>query len=808
MSTDGSEQVVEETPVVKLRRRLSNVPEVQAKYGLPNASGPQQRARADSAPTVLDPQNQEKVRLAEEQKVKAAQDQAAKDKAAADVDQGISDLDLDLFTFGQFKIKASPQDLSEIDRLKKKAVVDKQIVDPVAAVVALGNTHQEMSRLHEALKDKIEVETRALTSGQAVDKLKKAASAPKYDGKNILKNTGEKEFTSDVAKPVDRFMGDVETKVKARQLLTEAEQVRLLELSGMVAKYGEKYAEKQAGLEKEKDKHPNEYKLYVDYVRKCKEIGDELGALERNNIPDELRLLRERKRELEKGLAQYDKTHGLWKRLDKKTYDKYADVRGEFNQTQKGIFNGVTDQSAPDELKNAAAKVDLLTSDVNQKMREMFGSKAAMDQLDKAVDDMGSKADSSADKEFVKEAFKARFNVEVFEGEISKTNVMAFYKTFKMVPDSHTKGNEWLTNVNRKKSLGDVTSSYDAPDKGPGVKPRGEVAIRAMRTSGPVEMVQNDIVAPMIFSGVDGNKKINQFTWVTLHEIGHAVDHADDFMSNGTNNGLFGDWKSHGFDEIKGLIKKKLLKAFPKYPADFVAAYVERVCANKPLKDADRDELAKKWGIEMKVALTKPKDKNGLLNDDGLKSAEAARLKFEQDGWNDDATKKARSDAEGLLKVPTMLDIAMRILERVLGQKKPLAAAVDDVLDSLPDSADLNAEPDWDGLKKADILRWYKSACLVEPKGVLDGIKQMTGAACWIRSAEYPIDDRIYHESYKGKWVSYALKARQDKLTDYQYRAAGEFFAESYAAFFMKKLRPGDILDAIDALQKKEALKN
>jgi hypothetical protein len=54
--------------------------------------------------------------------------------------------------------------------------------------------------------------------------------------------------------------------------------------------------------------------------------------------------------------------------------------------------------------------------------------------------------------------------------------------------------------------------------------------------------------------------------------------------------------------------------------------------------------------------------------------------------------------------------------------------------------------------------------------------------------AAYAINGRVYQESYEGTWTSYDLSARSAKLTNYQFRAAGEWYAESYAAFYRNKL--------------------
>jgi hypothetical protein len=56
--------------------------------------------------------------------------------------------------------------------------------------------------------------------------------------------------------------------------------------------------------------------------------------------------------------------------------------------------------------------------------------------------------------------------------------------------------------------------------------------------------------------------------------------------------------------------------------------------------------------------------------------------------------------------------------------------------------------------------------------------------------ARLAIGGRVYQESYAGSWVSYKLSARAQGITGYQFRSPMEWFAELYAAFFMKKLNP------------------
>ncbi|MES2637827.1 MAG: hypothetical protein V4850_00025 [Myxococcota bacterium] len=55
-------------------------------------------------------------------------------------------------------------------------------------------------------------------------------------------------------------------------------------------------------------------------------------------------------------------------------------------------------------------------------------------------------------------------------------------------------------------------------------------------------------------------------------------------------------------------------------------------------------------------------------------------------------------------------------------------------------------------------------------------------------AAAVAIGGRVYVQAYAERWCSYALAARGEKVTDYQFRAEGEWFAEIYTAYYLGKL--------------------
>lgn len=66
------------------------------------------------------------------------------------------------------------------------------------------------------------------------------------------------------------------------------------------------------------------------------------------------------------------------------------------------------------------------------------------------------------------------------------------------------------------------------------------------------------------------------------------------------------------------------------------------------------------------------------------------------------------------------------------------------------------------------------------------------GAKCTqaIADGGFIIGDRIYHEAYANRWVSYKATARAEGITGYQFRAPGEWFSELYAAYKSEQMKP------------------
>lgn len=89
-------------------------------------------------------------------------------------------------------------------------------------------------------------------------------------------------------------------------------------------------------------------------------------------------------------------------------------------------------------------------------------------------------------------------------------------------------------------------------------------------------------------------------------------------------------------------------------------------------------------------------------------------------------------------------------------------------------------EKAWNKAKDA-VDAWYK---LTSDKG---------GKKIWYSysdSKQAAIGTTVYQEAYPKQWVSYLLAERSKGITAYQWRAAGEWFAELYMCWYGKKLKP------------------
>jgi len=105
------------------------------------------------------------------------------------------------------------------------------------------------------------------------------------------------------------------------------------------------------------------------------------------------------------------------------------------------------------------------------------------------------------------------------------------------------------------------------------------------------------------------------------------------------------------------------------------------------------------------------------------------------------------------------------VLDKILNQKPVRPASV------VAGSDDAKAYDEFD--------KWHRLA-------TSSGIYERQGDCDYITIG----NKTVYHEAYPREWVSYLAAARKQGLTGYQFRAPGEWFAELYAAYKAKMLKP------------------
>ncbi|HEX8109170.1 MAG TPA: hypothetical protein VF516_15660, partial [Kofleriaceae bacterium] len=92
----------------------------------------------------------------------------------------------------------------------------------------------------------------------------------------------------------------------------------------------------------------------------------------------------------------------------------------------------------------------------------------------------------------------------------------------------------------------------------------------------------------------------------------------------------------------------------------------------------------------------------------------------------------------------------------------------------------------------------FKTAALICNDPAVKALDETVGISPWVKDMPSVIDGRVYHEAYAGRWVSYEAAARARKVSNYQFRAPGEWFAEAYAAYYEPSQVKGSKLNQRD----------
>jgi|GEM_PF-4606594 len=433
--------------------------------------------------------------------------------------------------------------------------------------------------------------------------------------------------------------------------------------------------------------------------------------------------------------------------------------------------------------KDSRKKLTELAKGDPKVLMDMARTKEGQDMLDDLAEDLGTKVTDKAEKEFLVAAVKGRFGLDLVDGDLSTKALPQIYKMFKEVPSSHTHGNPALKTVRRAKGMSGA-SYYNSGDK--------KICLTVKSTSKTIRTFDTD--DDTSDQGKIKGEKVNYFDHTTLHEIGHAVDQDQAFMINKGKDSEYGGWQKHTPKEIayRAALDGRFdnVEGWTDLPDDFRTDYMRLALLNK-------------HGNIQKATATVADD---LVNDDGMKAAVAAApdlikkkpdmdkikdaTKFEkqEEAYKRTLKKKAlQMVAKSKSKDADFRDLLRQAIEKVFAKDKVKAkdAATEvlkeNSLPNVPQGTDLGK------LAKSAVTDWAEGVRL---KGDSDGLWEQG-----VKSKAFALSDgRIYQQSYTDSWYSYESAARGKGISSYQFRSPVEWFAECYAAYFLKKLDANHVM--------------
>jgi hypothetical protein len=223
--------------------------------------------------------------------------------------------------------------------------------------------------------------------------------------------------------------------------------------------------------------------------------------------------------------------------------DKIDGLKAE---VQEGVLGGQEKKAAYktcESVDKRAAKIQKAIDAIEVSERLMPKLKGLEpNKLDEMVKKVGDKAKSAKEQGFMIAAIRARYDIDEMSGELTSSALPRFYKVLGMVPEEHARLNDSLKKIHREKESGSSTAAD------------GQMTINA-------GLANKDNTTEK-FNDSEGKKlKLNDFDQTTLHEIGHTVDEAYDFMASKREDIAFGGWKESSFEEVSGLIAAELKKS-------------------------------------------------------------------------------------------------------------------------------------------------------------------------------------------------------------------------------------------------------
>jgi hypothetical protein len=373
-----------------------------------------------------------------------------------------------------------------------------------------------------------------------------------------------------------------------------------------------------------------------------------------------------------------------------------------------------------------------------------------------------------------------------------------FLDTLAMVPSDHSMNKELLKVVYEKLEGGG--GDYSESEKRIRIDPE----MRDDAFDGSYKDPETGQVTP-----------VDAFAITTLHEIGHAVDAAYGIMKSHQGKPGCGGWEEQHpivymlpqhHDFCNDMIHSGVAdEAFQQHIDDVeLRTLVASVAVgNKKPSDAQAD-LEKFWQSVYDKTLGKvvQDQVNEIINQVGqlmieiftalpqdrkpgdFKNAQAA---FAQQG----DVANVLSQLTGL-KPPVFTRNEFWQLFKLMVEKPQASGSDAGVwMSAKVDACKQRAEKE----KQNKIKPWVSATVKCLPKTTVDLKDYLAGASPWKRdvSLEKIGEEPASHESYKGSapWWRYSSADRTNTfVTNYQWRAPGEWFAELYAITWFKKVEP------------------
>jgi hypothetical protein len=403
-------------------------------------------------------------------------------------------------------------------------------------------------------------------------------------------------------------------------------------------------------------------------------------------------------------------------------------------------------------------------------LRMLMAQPGGADAIDRMMESMGSKAKSAEDKAFVTAAILARYNMTALRGNLTTKALPRFYEVLGKVPAAQTFGNEKLQFIDRDRTRPDKSSTY------------GDLTLNlniGKTGASKEELVQDD--------DVDANAKlsahkVNKFDHTTLHELGHSVDDEEKYMDGHGSTDAYGGWQVHKVDAIaevagtqKGFYAQYESATMPR---GFLRELLKSTLGGVPWAQLSGDP--KQLNLTDRVVTVKP-TAAAVLAHPALQQAQTDRdrLRKEATGWDRRLAGDLLRDLRGRVQLTDPnFKVVYAALDLILLEEMSARDAVTRVLDQLVVRPATDPPIDYAAMQEHAAVKWCSSV-RSQPTEVWERYKEDADAL--------RIGERVYYQD-RNNWRSYKASARKKGVSQYQFKAPQEWFAELYAAYHMGTL--------------------